>query len=372
MDCTGFSPKRLTGPLNKWCQLCNNYISQHLDIEKYDAILNSPRVNKLAETEFTRFGGYSPRVEQKQENVYAMTPEYDEQPIYPVSRRPANYQPSYTPNIYPVHSRQQTPLTPRRLAANAKNRRKSFESFTPRIDEDSPQSQPQPLYNYSTVSGARPEPQPKYQPNTAPVLSSRTLAGSNSPQRLLIFDFDKTLSSKQVGPFDTTTAKEVAERCFGGQGRVDMLKSLFNELAEHGNCQFWVVTRNSEYIVNKALKAIQLRHLFQGIIGNESFDLLTRKSKAIQDYVLNASNDNKVNGRSPRVNSLTAPVSSRSFNQSRIPMSKVLFIDDEPKECQDVTAQLGCYVHQVASTNVLLGGGMGPSDVEKIRKWCGL
>jgi len=128
--------------------------------------------------------------------------------------------------------------------------------------------------------------------------------------KCVVLDFDQTLSTKQVGMFDLST--QVADRCFGGATRVRLLEQLFRELRDLA-IQIVVLTRNSEYTVQKALAAVGLEGC--QVIGNEEFDMDVPKSVSIRKGVLEPLN------LEPR---------------------EVLFVDDEMGNIQDVGEQVCC------------------------------
>eukprot|EP00658_Telonema_sp_P-2_P004997 TRINITY_DN11875_c0_g16_i1.p1 TRINITY_DN11875_c0_g16~~TRINITY_DN11875_c0_g16_i1.p1 ORF type:complete len:235 (-),score=44.45 TRINITY_DN11875_c0_g16_i1:201-905(-) len=154
--------------------------------------------------------------------------------------------------------------------------------------------------------------------------------------RCVVWDFDMTLSCKQVGMMDVSSASVVAERCFGGNSRVQMIHGLWSELTGAGVLHY-VVTRNSEYIVKKALAAVGLE--VEGVVGDEKFGMDVPKSGVMEQVVL------RPNGWES---------------------SEILFVDDDAANIRDVSQNLvGCTCVWVNNTGRKLRG-IDPQDCEQI------
>lgn len=70
----------------------------------------------------------------------------------------------------------------------------------------------------------------------------------------------------------------MAERCFGGAARLQLLNELFLELRSVA-VSIVILTRNSEHTVKKALAAVGL--VVCQVIGDEMFDMDVLKSTSI-------------------------------------------------------------------------------------------
>ena len=73
--------------------------------------------------------------------------------------------------------------------------------------------------------------------------------GAVHSRGLVVFDFDLTLATKNVGIFDL---EDCVNRCFGGAKRVAMLHAMLQDLSDSG-IQMVVLTFNSSHTVRKAL-----------------------------------------------------------------------------------------------------------------------
>ena len=202
--------------------------------------------------------------------------------------------------------------------------------------------------------------------------------------RVVIFDFDRTLSVKHVGPFDVhavhagavqrqssagrhappslgkaAQADQLVARCFGGHARVAALGALLAEL-EAAGCELWVVTRNAAHTVGRALGGTGLARHFAGIVGSELFGFKEGKSAAIQTHVLHPAR---------RCGSGSGGGGQRG----------VLFVDDSAAEVAEVGAALGCAtLHAAQQHGGGRGGrgrgggddgGMGEADFAAVRAW---
>ena len=102
-----------------------------------------------------------------------------------------------------------------------------------------------------------------------------TVCTAPTTQRVAVFDFDRTLTTKHVGVFDLNSSScinghsndDVAEKVFGGSGRVSMLHHMLETL-EAAGVELHVVSRNSAYVVKKALAAVGLTYI-QSVIGDD-------------------------------------------------------------------------------------------------------
>jgi FMN phosphatase YigB (HAD superfamily) len=156
--------------------------------------------------------------------------------------------------------------------------------------------------------------------------------------RAAAFDFDRTLAIKHVGPFDM--GDDVVDRIFGGAARVQIIAALLKDLTQ-GNCKCYVITRNSAYVVHKALTAIGIRDYFVEIIGSETFDFKDRKSGVIHTHIL---------------------------QPEELAPRDLIFIDDDVREVKDVQEVVGCTALR-AAYDPPTGGGMSEKDVQAVRSW---
>jgi hypothetical protein len=347
--CSQFEGKRKLGPLRQWCAMCG----QHVDAHRGDAPAAAPtHILNLAE-------GNDDNQRDDSSSRGASS-----------ARSEASSNPGGSPGQTP------SPNSGRGL---------NYHSLYP--------GRPQP-----TIEIPATDYDPKSPPASRPAIRrDPSRRPSNACRRVVVFDFDRTLSAKHVGPFDMSggSSAEVARSCFGGPRRVAELASLLGQLSsrQEGQCTLWVVTRNSEHVVKKALRAVGLLEPFfsgsDSIIGTESFEHPQRKSDALKALVL-------------------APDQV---------LSNVLFVDDDPGEVEDVRSAVGCAVHRVGRGRPSASGdpsgdthrprdthgagpgashgagagwrgagggsqgkggasgggaGMGKVDMDAIRAWCGL
>ena len=82
---------------------------------------------------------------------------------------------------------------------------------------------------------------------------------------LCAFDFDQTLACGEVSFF---TGHERMAGEFGGADRIALLRAMLVELNELG-ARCVVVSFNSKDTINRALRAIGLTDLFNGVYGSE-------------------------------------------------------------------------------------------------------
>jgi hypothetical protein len=78
---------------------------------------------------------------------------------------------------------------------------------------------------------------------------STVAGGPGGGEAVVVFDFDETLTTKQVGPFDVPDA---ANRCLGGADRVGMLRQMLMALAALGVAAT-VLTFNTRFTASKVL-----------------------------------------------------------------------------------------------------------------------
>jgi HAD superfamily phosphatase (TIGR01681 family) len=159
--------------------------------------------------------------------------------------------------------------------------------------------------------------------------------GGQCPLELVVFDFDMTLASANVGYFDAG-ASNVVDRCFGGKARVAMLESMLQALKDRG-CFLAVVSQNSKATIKKAVQTLRWAECFfeSRIIGWE--DSEEKKSVIIASLLaqLGVSPDN------------------------------VLFLDDMPSNVKDVETNV------VGSSVILVKGkGITEVDLTSIEQWC--
>ncbi|KAK3257740.1 hypothetical protein CYMTET_33181 [Cymbomonas tetramitiformis] len=157
----------------------------------------------------------------------------------------------------------------------------------------------------------------------------------------IIFDFDKTLTTEEVGMFEINT--DIGNKIFGGEERARMLTTLLTYLNDNGIYTF-IASRNSRHVITKALELSGWNEHFTGIFGYEnacsiehgaSQTGLPLKSGLIREKVLEAYN---------------------------ISPSNALFIDDDPHNIKDVM-RLAC------DTIWVEGFGLGEEDEQRIRDW---
>ena len=163
-----------------------------------------------------------------------------------------------------------------------------------------------------------------------------------------MFDFDRTLTTKHVGVFDLNSSScinghsndDVAEKVFGGSGRVSMLHHMLETLearAPSSTCE-----RNSAYVVKKALAAVGLTYI-QSVIGDDELQetphRLDPKSEIIRKRLL-----------------------GEAAGQADGP--HLLFVDDDVANVKDVRAAIeGATVIHVKEK------GMGRQDVDAVYEW---
>jgi len=102
-----------------------------------------------------------------------------------------------------------------------------------------------------------------------------------------VFDFDQTLAVRHVSVFEDMIY--VADRIFGGEARVEMLRTMFDQLRGR-SIIISVVTRNARHVIRKTLGAIGLlRYVAEDLIfGFEDYDDDIPKSSVVRDRVLPA------------------------------------------------------------------------------------
>jgi len=171
-------------------------------------------------------------------------------------------------------------------------------------------------------------------------------------QRVAVFDFDRTLSTKHVGVFDLNSSStinghandEVSEKVFGGPARVSMLHHMCGTL-ESAGVNVHVVSRNSAYVVKKALASVGLTYI-QSVIGDDELQMnphrLEPKSAIIRKRLLGDPDGAVGEPGGPHL----------------------LFVDDDLSNVKDVRASIpGATVIHVKEK------GMGPRDVEAVYTW---
>jgi hypothetical protein len=174
---------------------------------------------------------------------------------------------------------------------------------------------------------------------------SPTLPGDGGTEAsfVVVFDFDKTLAVKHVGPFDVSSSVE--DRCFGGAARVQSLNDLFADIRGRGG-EIHICTRNSSHLVEKSLGArcqrgfgpnlggVGLLPSVSSIVGVECMDWETPKSSAIKSL-------------------------ARST-----PPHRILFVDDDASNINEVESAIpGCGLLHVK------GRGMDGDDIAFVRRW---
>ena len=153
---------------------------------------------------------------------------------------------------------------------------------------------------------------------------------------IVVFDFDKTLSVKHVGPMDCNDARD---RCFGGSARTQKLVTMLRTLHDLG-AELYVLSRNLEYTVKKALgrrPGIDVLELFTSIVGNERCDFGQLKSEGLQEQIL----------------------------QGR-PGDNLLFVDDDPSNTKDVKGALPTTTVRLIPG---LQNGMNDGDMDFVQDW---
>lgn len=169
---------------------------------------------------------------------------------------------------------------------------------------------------------------------------------------MAVFDFDRTLSCKHVGVFDLNTSStinghsndEVAEKVFGGPSRVSMLHHMCGAL-EAAGVEIHVVSRNSAYVVKKALAAVGLTYI-QSVIGDDELQetphRVDPKSAIIRKRLLGDNTANIGEAGGPHL----------------------LFVDDDIANVKDVRSAIaGATVIHVKEK------GMGREDVQRVYSW---
>lgn len=165
-------------------------------------------------------------------------------------------------------------------------------------------------------------------------------------RKTVVFDFDCTLSTKHVGGFDVTS--DIANRCFGGIARLNLLLRLF-EFLRSSQVAIFVITRNSSYVVNKALGGVGLLPFVTSVLGFEQYGQDTPKSNIIARQILEPSGF----------------ASTTHFKASGIGQTQqLLFVDDDQTNIRDAQATLGCAVLAVNSKTA-----MAASDCDFVKKW---
>lgn len=126
--------------------------------------------------------------------------------------------------------------------------------------------------------------------DAAPGLQRRpveAIGGRLGCRAVVVFDFDQTLSTRHLGVFESV--ENVEERSFGGAARVSMLKQMLDAVQASG-ASIAVVTRNSKFVVSKALQQVGiLPYVVAGlIIGFEDYDDDVPKSAMVKSRVMPA------------------------------------------------------------------------------------
>ena len=271
----------------------------------------------------------------------------------------------------------------------------------PRCNAGAPAAVAAPSARLAAVCAAAPAAPPPASPSLAPppappslaerkaALAGAGLAGLERRAcahdgRVVVFDFDRTLSVRHVGPFDVRAvragssavlhqsssagrrappslgeaaqaADQLVARCFGGRARVAALGVLLAEL-EAAGCELWVVTRNSAHTVGRALGGTGLARHFAGIVGSELFGFKEGKSAAIQAHVLHPARRRCGSG-------------SGGGGGGGGGQRGVLFVDDSAAEIAEVGAALGCATLHAAQQRGGDDGGMGEADFAAVRAW---
>jgi len=156
-----------------------------------------------------------------------------------------------------------------------------------------------------------------------------------SKPELVVFDFDLTLASMNVGYFDAG-GSNVVDRCFGGKERVAMLENMLQSVKDRG-CTLAVVSQNSKATIKKCMQSLRWTERFFGglIIGWE--DSEEKKSTIVTNLL-------KELGIAPE---------------------DMLFLDDMPSNIRDVRANVAG-----SGTILVQGKGIMAADVESIKTWC--
>lgn len=161
----------------------------------------------------------------------------------------------------------------------------------------------------------------------------------NDKSQLVIFDFDRVLTTAEVWEDAPTTFaalkalfRPLGRGAFGGEQRLVQLQTFLEELSELAN--LCIVSRNSRKVIQTSLESADLLPYFFSIFGAEDFE--DPKSKVIGDLV--------------------------SFYT--VEAEDVLFIDDMFMNVSDVSQH--CHV---ATLHIRKLGGMDCWDCEYILAW---
>lgn len=152
---------------------------------------------------------------------------------------------------------------------------------------------------------------------------------------LAVFDFDSTLTVKEVGDYDVA---DCIERVFGGEKRFQIIKQLFQELGV-SNVTIVICSFNSHDVIQRALHESGLDCFVCKIWGWESFFHLpeSKKSLVLEPFIL-------------------------EFN-----FSHVVFVDDSADNCRDIQNNLIS-----TFTNVVFvseKGGMNLVHCGRVMQW---
>jgi len=133
----------------------------------------------------------------------------------------------------------------------------------------------------------------------------------SSPSGVVVLDFDQTLSTRHVGVFEDVS--RITDRAFGGSQRVEMLRDLLSTLSQ--SVLIAVVSRNSRHVISKVLQHLDLKRFFAEnlIFGFEDFGDEIPKSWVIQNRIL---------------------------SPFHLPASRVVFVDDDPGNVEEVNGKI--------------------------------
>eukprot|EP00961_Rhodomonas_salina_P021132 284608-Rhodomonas_salina.1 len=159
------------------------------------------------------------------------------------------------------------------------------------------------------------------------------------PTRLVVFDFDKTLTVTTIARLDSRKLNDVVDVVCGGALRVRMLHELLTKLRRNG-VELAVLTLNKKKIVRKVLSAqnVDLFSFFDVPITPSNGKELSMQAR-MQVYA------GSVHPRDCKIFSAGHELKSRVLKHVLLPYfgisaQNTLFVDDDLGNIRDVTENL--------------------------------
>ena len=201
---------------------------------------------------------------------------------------------------------------------------------------------------------------------------------------LVVFDFDHTLAITDVGKRHLAGDVDVAAAAFGGADRVGMLMTMLQELRA-ARVHVRILSYNSRATIVQAMDAAGLMPLLLGKGSDGSCDTKT-VVLGCEDYTRGRGGRVVEISKSAEINARWLPVSATnvaadsagggSLKLQQHPRVKLLFVDDDMHNCEDVAANCSSDAAEVSVLHVNNGGnhrgdggGMQARDCASVVKW---